>query len=242
MRMNILIPMAGLGNRFKRQGYDSDKPMISVDGEPMIKRVLETLGVDGNYIFVINKNIKDVGLLKGILNKETRGKSTVIEIDYLTEGPASTCLLAKNLINNDNPLLITNCDQILRWDPTKFNDFINNTEADGVVVTYNIKTEKNSYVRLNEDGYAVEFAEKKIISNHSLNGVHYWKKGKDFITSAQRMIEKNKRVNNEFYIAPTYNEMIIDGKKIVTYNIEKDEHWSVGTPDDLKKYLEYGNI
>ncbi len=240
--MNILIPMAGLGDRFKQQGYTVDKPMIPVNGKPMIKRVLETLGVEGNYIFVINKNIKDKDTLKRIISDETNSKCNIIEIDYLTEGPASTCLLAKDLINNDQPLLITNCDQILHWDSEKFNNFITNTDADGVVVTYNIKTEKNSYVKLDESGYAIEFAEKKIISEHSLNGIHFWKMGEDFVKSAQIMIEKNERVNNEFYIAPTYNEMIKNNKKIITYKIKKDEHWAVGTPDDLKKYLDYGDI
>lgn len=240
--MNILIPMAGLGDRFKKQGYTVDKPMIPINGEPMIKKVLNALGIDGHYIFVINKNIRDIIYLKKILNEETKNKCTIIEIDYLTEGPASTCLLAKDLINNDEPLLITNCDQILHWDNKKFINFILNSTADGVVVTYNVKTKKNSYVKLDDNGYAVEFAEKKIISDHSLNGVHYWKKGKYFITSAQRMIEKNKRVNNEFYIAPTYNEMILEGKIIKTYEINNDDHWAVGTPEDLKRYLDYGNI
>lgn len=232
--------MAGLGDRFRKKGYTVDKPLIDVNGSHMIEMVLDSLGVSGNFIFIINNKSKDSEKLKSVLTNKSEN-SKIIEIDHLTDGPASTCLLAEDHINNDDPLLITNCDQILEWDSNDFEDFIKNTEADGVVVTYDILTEKNSYVKLDDEGYAIEFAEKKIISNHSLNGVHFWRRGKDFIHSTKSMINKNIRVNNEFYIAPTYNEMVNDGKKIVTYEIDKNNHWAIGTPEDLLLYLKHGN-
>jgi NDP-sugar pyrophosphorylase family protein len=238
--MNILIPMAGLGDRFKSQGYQLPKPLIDVMGKPMIERVIESLGLIGHFIFVINKNSGYVDKLKTLLNRLSF-HPTIIEIDYITEGPASTCLLAKEFIK-DKPLIITNCDQIMEWDGRMFNAFTYG-DMDGTVVTYPIKTEKNSYVRLDENDNAIEFAEKKIISEYSLNGIHYWKNGSDFINSAEEMIKKNIRVNNEFYIAPTYNEMIADKtKKVTIYEISLEEHWAVGTPEDLNKYLEHVKI
>ncbi|MFZ9296665.1 MAG: sugar phosphate nucleotidyltransferase [Bacteroidia bacterium] len=165
-----------------------------------------------------------------------------IDFDYLTEGPSSSVLLAKKYINNDTPLIVTNCDQIMEWDSSHFVNFINSTDKDGIVVTYNVLTEKNSYVKLDENGNAILFAEKKIISDYSLNGIHFWKKGSDFIDSAESMINKNIRVNNEFYIAPSYNEMVLKNKKIGIYHIDKNSHWSVGTPDDLDKYLKHANL
>lgn len=243
--MNTLIPMAGLGDRFKKEGYDKPKPLIDVNGKPMIQRVIESLGIKfQQYIFVINKNIDQVAELKELLKTLTINP-IIIEIDYLTEGPASTCLLAKEFINNDEPLIITNCDQIMEWNSYRFNhllfNVVNNKVIDGLVVTYSASTTKNSYVKISEEGPAIQFAEKEIISEHSLNGIHYWRHGSDFVKSAEAMIKKDIRVNNEFYIAPTYNEMILEDKKIWIHPIENKEHWAVGTPEDLKIYLDHVN-
>lgn len=235
--MNIIIPMAGLGDRFKQAGFNTIKPMISIMGKPMIQWTIESLGIDGNFIFILNNKNEYFNELRDLLIKISP-KSIIIDIDYITEGPASSCLLAKDYINNDTPLLSLNCDQILTWDIDKFKDFLSSFKEDGFVVTYDNDTPKNSYVKLDEMGYAKEFAEKKVISKYSLNGIHYWAKGKDFVFAAESMIKKNIRVNNEFYIAPSYNELINSDKKITTYHIDKKEHWSVGTPDDLNLFLQ----
>jgi NDP-sugar pyrophosphorylase family protein len=239
--MNILIPMAGLGNRFKIAGYSKSKPMIRIGEKTMIQHAIDSLGINGKYIFIVNNKAEEYNGLRKILNTIVNNP-IIIEIDYLTEGPASSCLLAETFIDSDEKLLIANCDQIMEWDKNKFNNFLQETNLDGVVVTYNVITEKNSYVKLNDNGIATEFAEKKIISDKSLNGIHFWQKGSDFIRSTKNMIKKNIRVNNEFYIAPTYNELILENKKIGIYEIENDEHWAVGTPEDLLKYLKHANL
>jgi dTDP-glucose pyrophosphorylase len=241
--MNIVIPMAGLGDRFKREGYTKPKPLIDINGKPMIQRVIETLGFQGlkpQYIFIVNNKIDEISELKKLLTEITENP-IIIEIDYLTDGPACS-LLAKEYINNTEPLLITNCDQIMDWFSYEFICHLNNSNSDAIVVTYPIITNKNSYVQVNEQGHAIRFAEKEIISNESLNGIHIWRNGCDFVKSAESMISKNIRVNNEFYIAPTFNEMILEGKIITTYNISLNAHWAVGTPEDLQKYLNYANI
>jgi NDP-sugar pyrophosphorylase family protein len=241
MKVNIVIPMAGLGNRFKINGYEEIKPMIKIGNKKMIELAINSIGVDGDFIFIVNNYKGQSNDLINLLNVIVNNPK-IIEIDYLTEGPASSVLLAKEFINNDVPLIVTNCDQIMEWDSKDFYETIKETDKDGIVVTYNVLTEKNSYVKLDENGDATLFAEKKIISEHSLNGIHFWKKGSDFISSSESMISKNIRVNNEFYIAPTYNEMISENKKIGVYHIDKSKHWSVGTPDDLEKYLKHANI
>jgi dTDP-glucose pyrophosphorylase len=241
MKYNILIPMAGLGSRFTIEGYKEVKPMIKINGETMIKKAVDSLGLNGQLIFVINgKNNQSEELIDEI--KKINYNSIIIKIDYLTEGPASTALLASDYINNEIPLIITNCDQIMEWNVDEFKKTIESTNKDGLVVTYNVNTDKNSYVKLNEEGNAIEFAEKKIISNHSLNGIHFWKKGSDFVQSAKKMIEKNIRVNNEFYISQTYNELIEMGKRIGIYEIDTINHWAVGTPSDLNLYIKHTNL
>ena len=241
MKVNIVIPMAGLGNRFKIKGYNEVKPMIKIGDKRMIELAIKSIGIDGQFIFIVNNHHGQSNELIKLLNVIVDNPK-IIEIDYLTEGPTSSVLLAKEFIDNDIPLIVTNCDQIMEWDSKDFYKTLKETNKDGIVVTYNVVTEKNSYVKLDNDGNAKLFAEKEIISEYSLNGIHFWKKGSDFVTSAELMISKNIRVNNEFYIAPTYNEMIIKNKKIGVYHIDKSKHWSVGTPDDLEKYLIHANI
>tara|TARA_B100000424_G_C22895434_1_gene476294 strand:+ start:482 stop:1207 length:726 start_codon:yes stop_codon:yes gene_type:complete len=232
-KLNILIPMAGLGSRFQTSGYTVPKPLIPIEGKPMIQHAVDTLGVEGDYIFVTQKSHS----LKSHLEAMYPG-CKVIEIDYITKGSACTCLLAKKYINNDTPLIITNCDQIMWWDDKSFSTFIKNYPYDGLVVTYTSDTPKNSYIKLNRDGFGVELAEKQVISSISLNGIHYWRQGNDFVYSAETMIKNNENYNGEFYVAPTYNSLIKKGKKIGVYHIPNEQHNAVGTPEDLIKYAD----
>jgi NDP-sugar pyrophosphorylase family protein len=233
--MNIVIPMAGRGKRFQNE-YDVPKPLIEIDNKIMIEWAVDTLGIDGNFIFLILREHADEYNLDKILHNKYP-TSKIIYVEEITEGPACTALLSREFINNDEPLIITNCDQVMSWDADKFNEFLKQKDMDGCVVTYYSTTEKNSYVKIDDDGIATELAEKKVISEYSLNGIHYWSKGKYFVSSADEMIEDNCRVNNEFYIAPTYNYLIKHNKKIRIYNIPTYEHHAIGVPDDLRIFL-----
>lgn len=237
--MNILIPMAGLGSRFPKSKLP--KPLIDVNGKPMIQRAIESMGIKGNLIFITRiEHNTEFNLDEKI--KDLFPDSTIISINYLTEGPACTAMLAENIIDGDESLIIANCDQIMNWDHEAFNLFCKNYPHDGFLVTYYANTEKNSYVKVKSDGFAQELKEKQIISNISTNGIHFWKKGSDFVQSVKRMIEKNDRApNGEFYIAPSYNYLIEDNKKIGIYHIPNCQHWAVGTEEDLKEYLKANN-
>ena len=231
--MNIVIPMAGLGSRFSDAGYTTPKPFIEIEGKPMILEAVNTLGFEGNYIFIIRKD----EYIKSKM-KEIFPDSQIIEVDYLTDGPASSVMLAKEFINNDEELIVANCDQIMWWDAETVIKQIRVMDYDGVVVTYHETTPKNSYARINRRGYVTKMAEKQVISNVSLNGIHYWKKGKYFVESTESMVEKNIRFNNEFYVSLTYNQMIEKGLKVGIYHIPNEFHNAVGTPDDLNRYFE----
>jgi NDP-sugar pyrophosphorylase family protein len=240
--MNIIIPMAGRGERFRKEGFSLPKPLIEFNNKTMIEYAIESLGIEGNYIFITYKYEDDnLNLrLNNILNTIVKNP-IIIQIDYITEGPASSALLAQEFINNEEELVITNCDQIMTWDTNDFINYTKDSDLDGIVVTYDVITEKNSYIKIEENGFASKLAEKEIISNLSLNGIHYWKKGSYFVSSTTKMIKNNIRVNNEFYISLSYNEMIKQGLKVGNYHIENENHHAVGTPEDLKKYLENGN-
>ena len=236
--MNIVIPMAGLGMRFKSEGYDIPKFLIDVSGKPMIERSIESFSVKGAQFIFITLGVD--GTTRDLL--ETISVNPIIvNILEVTNGPAISCLMAKEYINSDEELLIANCDQILFWDFDNFLHYARNPKIDGVVVTYESDTPKNSYAKLNNRGRVLEIREKEVISNVSLNGVHYWKHGEYFVESALKMIEnRDTAPNGEYYVGPTYN-YLVDNKYITNYHISKEQHHAVGVPDDLQKFLEVYN-
>jgi NDP-sugar pyrophosphorylase family protein len=234
--MKILIPMAGEGSRFIKEGYQFPKPLIDVAGKPMIQRVVENLSFDAEYIFLVRKeHIEKYEGLCGTLEQITNKKTNIVIVDKLTEGAASTALLAKDYINNEDDLLIANSDQIIEYEPQNFVTLKTISYTDSIVFTFNATHPKWSFVKTNPKGLVIEVAEKKPISNIATCGIYWYKKGSDFVKYAEQMINKNIRVNNEFYIAPVYNELINDRKILVPFYVNK--MYGIGTPEDLKNYL-----
>lgn len=238
--MNILIPMAGLGKRFVDAGYTDIKPLIPVNGKPMIIAALDSLQLSGNFIFVI-RNFDGYRNLVKVLETLYRG-CEIILLTEATDGPARTCLYARKKIDTQEELVITNCDQIMNWYGEQFLNACRFEDSDGTIVTYNSTKPQNSYARLNHAGLVSEVAEKKVISNVSLVGIHYWKHGCDFVSSAMRMIYSNDRApNGEFYVAPTYNYLINQGRCITAYHLPDGVYNSLGSPEDLDTYLRATN-
>jgi hypothetical protein len=234
--MKILIPMAGEGSRFAKEGYQFPKPLIDVNGKPMIQRVVENLDFDAEYIFLVRKShLEKYEGLKNSLYQITNSKTKIIEVDSLTEGAACTALLAKDLINNDDDLLIANSDQIIEYEQNNFNMLKNLSNVDSMVFCFNAVHPKWSFVKINSRGFITEVAEKNPISNIATCGIYWYRKGCDYVKYAEQMISKNVRVNNEFYIAPVYNELIQDNKTLIPFYVNK--MWGIGTPEDLNIYL-----
>lgn len=233
-RLNVLIPMAGAGSRFEKAGYTFPKPLIDVEGEPMIKLVSENINMDANFIYIVQKSHREKYNLDTLLNLVSPG-CKIVEVDGITEGAAVTTLLAKEHINNDSPLVMANSDQFIDWDSNEFMYKMSETNADGGIVTFKATHPKWSFAKLDENGYVTEVAEKNPISDIATVGIYYWSKGSDYVKYAEQMIEKNVRVNNEFYVCPVFNEAIGDGKKIRTFEIQT--MWGLGTPEDLNVYL-----
>jgi HAD superfamily hydrolase (TIGR01509 family) len=237
-KMNVLIPMAGAGSRFQQAGYTFPKPLIDVEGKPMIQVVVDNLNIDATFIYVVQKEHREKYNLDTLLNLITPN-CKIVEVDGLTEGAACTTLLAKEFIDNDAPLVMANSDQFVEWDSNEFMYKMIEQKVDGGILTFTATHPKWSFAKVDEYGYVTEVAEKNPISDIATVGVYYWAKGSDYVKYAEQMISKNIRTNNEFYTCPTFNEAIGDGKKIKTFNIEK--MWGLGTPEDLKYYLENYN-
>jgi dTDP-glucose pyrophosphorylase len=237
-KLNVLIPMAGAGSRFEKAGYFFPKPLIEVNGKPMIQVVIENLNLDANFIYVVQKSHREKYNLDTLLNLLTPN-CKIIEVDGLTEGAACTALLTKEHINNDNPLFFANSDQFVEWDSNEFMYKMQETNSDGGIVTFTATHPKWSFAKVNSDGLVTEVAEKNPISNTATVGYYYWKRGSDFVKYAEEMIEQNIRVNNEFYVCPVYNNAIKNGLIVRTFDVPK--MWGLGTPEDLNYYLENYN-
>lgn len=233
--MNVLIPMAGAGSRFASAGYTFPKPLIEVNGKPMIQVVVDNLNIEAKYTFIVQEEHYEKYNLKYLLNLIAPG-CNIVQVNGITEGAACTTLLAKEYINNDEPLLIANSDQFLEWNSNECLYAFNADGIDAGIVTFKNTHPKWSYARVGEDGFVAEVAEKKPISNDATVGVYFWKHGSDYVRCAEQMIAKNIRVNNEFYVCPVFNEAIEEGKKIRIKEIQK--MWGIGTPEDLNYFLE----
>lgn len=238
-KINVVIPMAGMGSRFANEGYEKPKPFIDVNGKPMIVRVLENLTIPNAFYYLIARKehlIKEKNLVETI-EKEFPVK--FIPIDKLTEGTACTVLFAREFINNNDPLLIANSDQIVDID---INDYINDCykrQLDGSILCFKDEqmSPKWSFAKLDENGLVIEVKEKVPISENATVGIYLFSKGKLFIDSALDMIINNDRVNNEFYTCPVYNFAIKNFKKIGAYFLDQSQMHGIGTPEDLKVYL-----
>ena len=232
--MKILIPMAGRGKRFEDAGYSFPKPLIDVNGKPMIQIIVENLNFSAEHVFLCQKEHSEKYSLKELLELVSPN-CKIIKVNGITEGAACTALLAKEFINNEEELIIANSDQWVDWNNQHFLSYLRKNEAIGGIVTFIATHPKWSFVKINEKNEVLEVAEKRPISNIATVGIYYFKKGKYFVESAEKMIEKNIRTNNEFYIAPVYNEMIQKGEKVLHYPIA--EMRGMGTPEDLTEFL-----
>lgn len=241
MKINIVIPMAGAGSRFARTGYSKPKPFIDVLGKPMIVRILENLICkEAKYILIAREEHMEAE--KEAVRKIQSEYSAVFHpIGHLTEGAACTVLHARKYINNDEPLIIANSDQII---DIKFQEFVNDCisrNLDGSIMTFKDpeKNTKWSFVEIDSDGIVKEVQEKIPISDIATVGVYMFRRGRDYINAAVDMIVQNDRVNNEFYVCPVYNYAINNGNKIGVYDIPFTTMHGLGTPEDFTLYVEY---
>ena len=226
-----MIPSAGAGSRFKHI-YDEPKPYIKVNNLPMVVLAVQTLGIQGTYHYILPKHGHNP-VIEKYLNYHTPG-CTYFELDYVTEGAVQSVLLIEDQINNDEELIIANCDQVMHWDVVKVLQDLR--QYDAGLVTINSNEPKHSYAKV-EDGLVTEVVEKKVISDIALTGIHYWKRGSDFVASAKKLIADDNRSLNEFYISTTYNYLIQQGLKVGNHLLGNDGISFIGTPEDLDAYL-----
>jgi dTDP-glucose pyrophosphorylase len=235
--LNIVMPMAGRGKRFADAGYSVPKPLLPIHGRPMTEVVIANLRPSSphRFIFLILREHADQFGFDRHLRAWAPG-CEVLFVEQVTEGAACTVLLSRDCIANEQPLMIANCDQ---WVDIAIDEYLATLEresADGLIMTMWADHPKWSYVRFDTQGRVVEVVEKQVVSNEATVGVYNFRRGSDFVWAADRMIAKNLRVNNEFYVAPAYNELIGAGHKLAVFNVGKeyDGMYGLGIPSDLE--------
>lgn len=237
--LNVLIPMSGNGQRFKDAGYDLPKPLIDVNGKPMITRVIENLNLpNAHYSFIVQREHEDKYNISGLL-KSIVDSPNIVLVDKVTEGAACSALLAKSIINTVDNLIIANSDQLVEWNSFEFlyQSFYKDLDANIAVFEETLADPKWSYSEVNSStGLVTRVAEKQPISGWANTGITFWKRGRDFVESAEQMIKENNRINNEFFILPSINKLIANRKRVGTYKVSK--MMGIGTPNDLLAYLE----
>ncbi|MES2204577.1 MAG: glycosyltransferase family 2 protein [Pseudomonadota bacterium] len=238
--LNIVIPMAGAGSRFVAAGYQDPKPLIAVNGIAMIQLVINNLRPQQphRFIFICQQAHIDAYDLQKKLTDWSPG-CHIIGLNGITQGAACTVLAAKNLINNDDQLMIANSDQYIDIDVNEYLAAINGDKVDGLIMTMQANDPKWSYAGIDENKKVTHVVEKKVISNEATVGIYNFKKGREFVEAAEMMIANNLHVNNEFYVAPAYNQLIANGKNIHIFNIgkEADGMYGLGIPADLELFL-----
>lgn len=234
--MNIVIPMAGTGSRFQKSGIKTPKPLIEVLGKTLIEHSIDSFNVPGKFIFITRtfERAEDNKRLSEIL-KEKRPESVEIKLDHITTGAAETVLAAQKYIDNTQPLVIYNCDQIINWDPQEFLKFVKKHKPKASLVIYKNSDPKNSFAEIYGDRI-LKVVEKNPISSHALIGFHYWGNGKDFVSSAKDLLENfRSQGKKECYISETFNHL--GDKNILPYYLEDNIYISLGTPHDVAKYI-----
>ena len=238
--LNILLPIAGRGSRFADAGYSLPKPLIPVHGIPMIEAVVRNVRprVPHRFIFVAQRAHLAHQAMQSTLERAAPG-CLVVPVDGVTEGAACTVLLAREVIDSLDPLMLANSDQ---WVDTDINEYLNAIEpgsADGLIMTMTANDPKWSFVGLDSSRFVTRVAEKEVISNEATVGIYNFRHGRDFVRAADAMIAKNLRVNGEFYVAPVYNELIAEGARIAIHNVGREGAgmYGLGIPDDLNRFL-----
>ena len=242
MKINTLILMAGPGEKFQEAGFTFPKTLVEFSGEPLLKHVLQNLNplkkLGGEFICAVKHNENQryhISSVIRLLEPATR----IIEVRGETQGAVCTALLAIEHINNKTPLIITNGDQIISADLNAAVEDFQRRDLDGGIIIFEAVHPRWSFVRCDCNGHVIEAAEKRPISNMATAGFYYYKNGKDFVECSQKMILKNAHVGGNYYVCPTFNEMVLNQKRVGIYKISKTDYFSLATPEGVSIYERY---
>ena len=232
-KINILVPLAGKGQRFIDNGYQIPKCLITAGDRHIIDWSMQSIITDNcNLIFVI-RNEHDCNYALSSILREKFGQDIQIVKTYReTKGSIDSCLHAQELIDNDTPLLVYCVDIYFE---KYFDPHIVDPNLDGLILTFKSNSSNYSYTEVDATGKVINVVEKMVISSNANVGAYYFKKGSIFVDCSKQMIDRNLTTNNEFYIAPVYNLMVEQNYVVGIQEVEKMH--VMGTPRELDFYV-----
>lgn len=241
--VNIIIPAAGRGTRFSNVGYDVPKPMIKVYNnvtmlEFVIQNLCNQIADTKNIVVILQQDWVEPHSIRDLFARLMGVYSSLhlhlVAIDYVTEGPMASCLLAAPYIHNKAPVICADCDQYVPSNIAQWLEFTERNDADGSLVTFAHNDKRWSYVEALPNHTVLRVVEKNPVSNFANAGLYYFRDWTTLSLAAADMMHADDRVNKEFYVGPAYNYIIAAGRKVVHYFI--NEFYGLGTPEDLKRY------
>ena len=240
--LHMIMPMAGEGSRFLKEGWTTPKPLIPLHGIPLFKRAIgsvHTEGIQMKYSFIVRQNhIDEYGIDKGIQSFLPEAK--VFSVQQTTRGAVETCLMAESAIDDNDAVVVMDCD--LEFESKRFIELIkaalatSGEEAEGgALVSFESDSPKYSYAEIDENNVVLRTAEKEVISDHALCGAYFFSSGKRFKQVAHQLMNEQNFAKPEYYVSLLYNYLIAAGEKVHLAPME--EYYSYGTPEELKRYL-----
>ena len=244
--MQIVIPMSGRGSRFVAAGYKDIKPLIMVDGFPIIEHIVRNFPGERDFVFICARDHLQTTPLRSVLERLVPG-APIVPIDPHKSGPVWAALMAADAISNDEPVLLHYADFSVHWDYEHFKRTMRDLNPAGCVQAYRgfhpHTLGPNLYAYMREkDGFMLEIKEKHCFTDDRMNeyassGAYYFQTGKLMKDTFNRAVERNLSTNGEYYASSPFNLLIEDEQPVSIYPLEHFLQW--GTPEDLEEYVSW---
>ena len=241
-KLHIIMPMAGEGNRFKKEGWTVPKPLIQLNGMPLFQHAIKSVfanDIDLKYSFIVRQEHIDKCQIDSII-RSYLPDANIFSVEKTTRGAVETCLMAETVIEDEDAIIVMDCD--LEFRSQTFMNIIyeillqpEKETQGGAVVSFESDDPRYSYAELGENGYVIRTAEKEVISNHALCGAYLFSSGKRFKQISRQLLDEPVFKKPEYYVSLLYNYLLANHE--IVRLAQLDEYYSYGTPEELKRYL-----
>lgn len=240
--LHVIMPMAGEGSRFLKEGWETPKPLIKLKGIPLFIRAIGCVAIEGapiKYSFIVRKEHIDKYAIDAQI-KATLPEANVFYVEKTTRGAVETCLIAESAISEDDSIVVMDCD--LEFRSARYIEGIKaileqpiDKVNGGILVSFESTEPRYSYAEVDDNMVVKRTAEKEVISNHALCGAYFFSTAKGFLNAAHKLLEEPFFAKPEYYVSLLYNYLLADGETVRLATME--EYYSYGTPEELRRYL-----